>query len=98
MTEETANKEEVKESKLNEEEMQKIVNAVASDIVKTTNLFQAFELVKEKAFNWALDHVSNQMPEEEKLEILSKVLEFESKKPESEETETANPEAGATLG
>ena len=69
MTEETANKEEVKESKLSEEDTQKIVNAVASDIVKTTNLFQAFELVKEKAFNWALDHVSNQMPEEEKLEI-----------------------------
>lgn len=99
MTEETANKEEVKESKLSEEDTQKIVNAVASDIVKTTNLFQAFELVKEKAFNWALDHVSNQMPEEEKLEILSKVLEFESKNSEGEEspTETLNPEAGATL-
>jgi len=99
MTEETANKEEVEESKLSKEDTEKVVNAVASDIVKTTNLFQAFELVKEKAFNWAVDHVSNQMPEEEKLEILSKVLEFESKQanPEDTKTEVENPESGATL-
>ena len=88
--------EENKDTSFTEEETQKIVNAVASDIVKTTNLFQAFELVKEKAFIWASEHVEKSMPSSEKEEILKKVLDFESQNNES--SQTPNPEAGATIG
>ncbi len=89
------NSEENKEVSLTDEETQKIVNAVASDIVKTTNLFQAFELVKEKAFTWASEHVEKTMPDTEKEEILKKVLDFES---QQSSEETPNPESGATIG
>ena len=81
---------------VSEEETNKIINAVAGDIIKTTNLFQAFELVKERAFDWAKNHVSTKMPLEEKMEILNKISEVESEAQQNN-SNVANPEEGAAL-
>jgi hypothetical protein len=89
-------KEKAAESKFSDIDIEKIINAVAGDIIKTTNLMQAFELVKEKAFQWANDHVKNTMPEEEKTDILQKIEEFEAEQEARNQAEQ-NPESGATI-
>ena len=61
-----------------DEETQKLINIVATDIIKTTNLFQAFEIIKERAFVYAENHVLNEMSDEEKSDVLAKVSDLEA--------------------
>lgn len=61
-----------------DEETQKLINIVATDIIKTTNLFQAFEIIKERAFIYAENHVLNEMSDEEKSDVLAKVADLEA--------------------
>jgi DNA polymerase III delta prime subunit len=96
-------KKEEENTEISEQDSQKIINAVAGDIIKTTNLFQAFELVKERAFDWAQNHVSEKMPLEEKIDILKKVSEAEKAAQENSQDGTGskasveNPEEGSVI-
>lgn len=88
---------------VSKEDQERMMHAIASDMIQNTNIIQAFEIVREKALTFAKDHVAG-LSAEEQADLLAKVNENEKKMKEEHEArqkemqETQeNPEQGATV-
>ena len=88
---------------ISEEDQERMMHAIASDMIQNTNIIQAFEIVRERALTFAQEHISG-LSDNEKADLLVKVNENEKKMKEEHEArqkkmqETQeNPEEGAVV-
>lgn len=88
-------------SELSDADHDKMMHAIASDMIQNTNIVQAFEIVREKAIDFARGHIQG-LTDDQKVDLLQKIEDQEKKMLEQQEkakeSTAKNPEEGAVVG